>query len=797
MLLVLLLPGCLQIRDAWLEDGTPPDPIEEPDDPTPGQPDPGDDGDVQVVVTLPEGSWDMITDAAGSSVLQRIEVSYRPAAEGMAAMEAGSGTFELLAGEEPDVDLPPGDYELESRGYGGSGDWLLAYGAGSASISRDNAEMNLDLEPLVSGASLVPLLPTAFARPGEQHTFRLQLWAAAGEFTVTVTDPDVEFSSQASAVEVDGLFATVVAPQQGLLDLAAVYTGPSLLDGEIMPDGQHQASTQLVVQTHQESAEDWLPPVLSFDELDPSSGMLSGHARDNRGLVALRVYRGDELLGSNVLTDGAPEQLFFDSSDPERWSVAWEPTGSSEILRAEAVDLSGNVSQAFRALNVSAPEDEDDLGDYITIRDAREGTAVGFPADTGYCPANEMTTPGQGLQAVGAGLQAVGAIGGLLLAPTDAMLPTMQNTWSTADGLWFADSGSFRANDVVVVIVDDFGNSGSHDLPAGLFGSDLSAEMLRGIAESGLLSHGALVTHHMLQLFEARGYTFDYEYLDSNHSIPTKVLSNPYEPSRMVIRLVNTHGLDTDGIAAALRQSFGGSLPASPALGAPRVVVNMSFVMLPCAVTDDLAASGINSFEEYLEALAVVNSVGLDQVESLVTRQPTDDDLLNYLNCPFRDPADPLVGCAATNSFADRLVHVASAGNFGSDYPLLPAAAPTVIAVSAQDQYESRFEGRSNYSNPGSVMAPGTNVELHSEGGMTVSYSGTSFAAPVVTVMTALDMRRHVPSCSDAASDAAGLAIPELADINVGGVSYENVKLNTEFAGGVSAVVVSDFCSAP
>lgn len=803
LLLVLTLAGCLQVRDAWLEESEPPGETEEPQPQPPTDPDPDEPTDPDtdeptdpdtrtVTLLLPAAGWDLLTDESGANVLERIEVDYQPLLAGQSEA-ADSGTLELRPGEPASLEIPEGEYLLESRGYGGPDGSLLAFGTNPASVGPDTDELELELEALLGSVSLVPALPAWYVLPEASVGFRLQLWSPVGDYRVAHSNVDAVYSSEASTpvASEDGGSVTLTAPAQGVLDVSVTVTGLTLVDGEPDPAGQLSASAELPVQPEYQAPEDWQAPSVTFDPIPAGATQLSGSASDNRGVAVLRVYAGAQLLGSSDPADAAPAAVRFDSGDPGRWTLDWTTPAGSQVLRAEAVDLNGNSAVAFQAFNVQPPADEGDLDTYTTVGGAQTDTPDTFDTNTGFCPANEFNLPGQGLQAVGAGLQAVGAIGGLFLTPSPQVEPVLLQPQLVAGELGFVDDNPPQHNEVIVMIVDDFG-TGVYDLPAELLGGNVSAEALRQLSADGAITHGAMVLHHTLELFAARGYTERTDFTDSNHGIPSIELTRQAQYGSFIIRLINTNGLDTSGIAAALRQAYGASLPLGslPPGFAPRVVVNMSFVMLPCAVTGDLEASGITTFEEYLQALAIVNNVDVGAVSSLLSRQPTNDDLLNYLSCPFNTAGD----CTATNSFADSLVHVASAGNFGSAFTLLPAAADTVIAVSSQDHETGSWGSRSSFSNPGSVMAPGANFELSSGGGLTVSYSGTSFAAPVVTVLTALDLRRVTPSCSGPTAQPGGLEPPELADIEVGGVSFSNVRLNTNLAGGISQVVVSDFC---
>ena len=98
-----------------------------------------------------------------------------------------------------------------------------------------------------------------------------------------------------------------------------------------------------------------------------------------------------------------------------------------------------------------------------------------------------------------------------------------------------------------------------------------------------------------------------------------------------------------------------------------------------------------------------------------------------------------------------RISHVASSGNFALDYPLFPAAWDSVVAVGSQDATLPSGFGvsKSAFSNSGQVLAPGALYELSrsTDGQQVAAYAGTSFAAPVVSLFTALDLMRDTPRC--------------------------------------------------
>lgn len=169
----------------------------------------------------------------------------------------------------------------------------------------------------------------------------------------------------------------------------------------------------------------------------------------------------------------------------------------------------------------------------------------------------------------------------------------------------------------------------------------------------------------------------------------------------------------------------------------------------------------------------------------------TADPLLEYVNCPFAfNPVAP--DCMDTQQVvADALIHVAAAGNFGSPYPLYPAAAPNVIAVSSMDFTAGSFNTspRSAFSNRGQVMAPGAAFELISTNEMTVAYAGTSFAAPVVSLYSALDVMGY-RNCYPGSNHAGGMNPPDLAR-----GQNADLPLHSTFGGALSAI--NQHCTEP
>ncbi len=155
-------------------------------------------------------------------------------------------------------------------------------------------------------------------------------------------------------------------------------------------------------------------------------------------------------------------------------------------------------------------------------------------------------------------------------------------------------------------------------------------------------------------------------------------------------------------------------------------VINMSFTIVPCDV--------VSSFDEYLEEIS-----DDPDYPSLVQVGEYLESLLFASN----------YGQVATDEFGTlftdypNVVGVASAGNFGRNFPFYPAAFDGVVSVSGSTDYNdfystSTFVPQNNFpllgwddelvSNYGEVMMPGQLLDIF----------GTSYAAPRLSYAIAL-----------------------------------------------------------
>ncbi len=170
-------------------------------------------------------------------------------------------------------------------------------------------------------------------------------------------------------------------------------------------------------------------------------------------------------------------------------------------------------------------------------------------------------------------------------------------------------------------------------------------------------------------------------------------------------------------------------------------IINMSFAMIPCEFLSEVA-----DFQDALEATDSESQAAqiIDQTSQFIdqTVSPAADNRAN-------DPDDRDLLHDTLERLSGRVIAVASAGNFGLDYPFYPGAWDGVLSISASngdgfyapelwdDETDvpmlSVLEGDASQrvSNYGEIMLPG---EYDYEGDLII---GTSFAAPRMTALLA------------------------------------------------------------
>lgn len=401
---------------------------------------------------------------------------------------------------------------------------------------------------------------------------------------------------------------------------------------------------------------------------------------------------------------------------------------------------------------------------------------------TGSCPATELSLPSQGLQAVGAGLQAVGAglqavgaglqavgagSGGVIVVQEPKYSTRLLDVSTFQVGAPLATLG-FPKRDVLLIVLDDFGDDAFFLPPEMAFGdlSSLTYAKLSEMSGEGAYSHGALVFYEMAKLVErARGFGFIGFEPKLGGAPFVQFNSGPWGPN---VRVQAVNGriagdFDTDTAASALEEA----LKTAKQRGYQHVVVNMSFSVVPCGVLADFARvaadpssapAGVDTvdledgftFEDYLARLLEYNSVSASlqsDIQKALTNPVSvaDDALIRAIVCPPTGGTDCGQGLTS-------LVFVAASGNYGLGFPLFPAALQGVVSVGAQgvDDMGKLLTTPAAFSNAAAVLAPGDTVVVRTFGSYGLALKGTSFAAPVVSAFTALDLQTLAPRCEPA-----------------------------------------------
>jgi hypothetical protein len=279
---------------------------------------------------------------------------------------------------------------------------------------------------------------------------------------------------------------------------------------------------------------------------------------------------------------------------------------------------------------------------------------------------------------------------------------------------------------VVILVVDDFT---SDEVAADDFTDATAADScavnvesqafaVRGVsAEPVEVTHGELVYGELEELLE-----------------------DASAESAITLVQVDIHGLTTEAVAEQVADAIDEN-------EADFYVINMSFAIIPCEYVDAFAqystqlmdareAKNLNSYRGLFQRAVVFYDSTVFPVMSHRAQQAQD-----------LDPLQEVLADLSANAVA-----VASAGNFGLDFPFWPGAWGQVVSVSgstgegyyAPDAWNSRTDtplltaetvsaGRqTRISNYGEVMMPG---EYTADEGV---LSGTSFAAPRLSMAVAL-----------------------------------------------------------
>jgi hypothetical protein len=318
-----------------------------------------------------------------------------------------------------------------------------------------------------------------------------------------------------------------------------------------------------------------------------------------------------------------------------------------------------------------------------------------------------------------------------------------------ASAQWIMDNLSYATpgtNPVAILVIDDFSSDGTGTTPA---------------------SHGWLVWQVFQQL---------------TNILPSDAAS---QITLQQVDIADENGYESDLILPGIQSA----VQDLSAQGIQRFVLNMSFVFIPCTDKD------LNfNFSDYLQARQ--NTPGRTLIEQLggdpqYVRSVLNDSRIGYVDDTALAPlanetprgsqslpsnsggnavpvVPPAPGGTAPNYRANDLkvlkllnsskldsdplrdyirsqsdltiVPVASAGNFKQRKPFYPARWSEVISVSANEGDNLRFW---MHSNNGDVSVPGAWF-LFDDGQYR---AGTSFAAPVVSFLVAVDLTQSTPTC--------------------------------------------------
>lgn len=313
------------------------------------------------------------------------------------------------------------------------------------------------------------------------------------------------------------------------------------------------------------------------------------------------------------------------------------------------------------------------------------------------------------------------------------------------DNLAYASPGSEA---VAILIVDDFSSDGTGDMPA---------------------SHGWLVWQVFQQLYEL---------------LPVAAAS---QITLQQVNIADEAGYRSDLILPEIQSA----IEELSARGVERFVLNMSFVFVPCAddsiqfnFADFIEARRNNPARSLVEHLGgnprnvqailkdsrigYIDETGLTDTEGAAPRSealpsapgqtlagevlpvpPTpsgakpefraqDLRVLRLFNSTKLE-SDPLRDFLRQSRDLT-IIPVASSGNFKQRRPFYPARWPEVISVSANEGNDLRFW---LHSNNGDVSVPGAWFSFDDD-----QYrAGTSFAAPVVSMLIAIDLTQVEPTC--------------------------------------------------
>lgn len=290
-------------------------------------------------------------------------------------------------------------------------------------------------------------------------------------------------------------------------------------------------------------------------------------------------------------------------------------------------------------------------------------------------------------------------------------------------------------NNVAIIVVDDFAGESSH---VEVFNASKNTILNRFDANNSKTwpIHGDVVLNHINLLLAAS----DYRFIHYNLLEPKGARAYWTHPNgnNIVIEALGFNNAQSSSIVKQLETSIR-NLQAE---GYKNIVVNMSFAIVPCSVWNDYSKhiEQYKTIEEYAEAIYAKNEAALAAKIDLdiYGQKVVLPELMLKLTTAIDPLQDPLY--KSLNRQKD-LIFIASAGNFGNDFSTYPAAYPNVIAVSALDISSNK---KANYANTGNILLAGGDFILefmnNSIEKSNISYKGSSFAAPELSYIAALNL---------------------------------------------------------
>ena len=288
--------------------------------------------------------------------------------------------------------------------------------------------------------------------------------------------------------------------------------------------------------------------------------------------------------------------------------------------------------------------------------------------------------------------------------------------------------------DVAIIVVDDFaGNASSiEDFNSS---KDTLEKAFNANDTKTWPVHGNVVLNHINLLLLATDYEFmGYQVLNVDGARANWSKPN----SRLTVEALDFNNSKSQNIAKRLESSIQNLKDE----GYNNIVVNMSFALVPCSVWNDYVAhvEQYKALEDYAQAVYGKNEAALSaKIDlSVYGNSVVLSSLIIKLTTAVNPLDDPL---NKTIEQHKNVTFIASAGNFGNEFSTYPAAYPKVIAVSAMDLASNE---KAAYANSGNLLIPGGSFLLEFiDNGVqktNISYRGSSFAAPELSFISALNL---------------------------------------------------------